>query len=226
LAFARKQLTPGLNVALDAPKEYVNDKEGLTRKLDDFYLKLDWIERLDVTVNKETLMGSLTDAAGNKLDLTKEFVDDDFKRESFFLKQAEQSAREALEKLKKLNVPSKRPEDYFAEMAKSDDHMKRVRESLLSKHADMEKREKARKLRELKKMGKQIQFEVEKKKLESKKKFNEKVKKFKKGDKDELNIELEDEDGSGARKKRKLNENGNGDKKTQATSKHDSKIKK
>ena len=89
---------------------------------------------------------------------------------------------------------TKRAEDYFAEMAKSDEHMKRVRESLLSKHAEMEKREKVRKLREMKKMGKQIQVEVEKKKLQAKKKLNESIKKFKKGgDKDDLDIALEDD---------------------------------
>lgn len=83
--------------------------------------------------------------------------------------------------------------------------MKKVRENLLSKHAEIERREKVRKLRELKKMGKQIQLETEKKKLEAKKSFNESVKKFKKGDKDDLNIELEngdDEEGSKKAKKK------------------------
>ena len=70
----------------------------------------------------------------------------------------------ALPRLGGFGVMAKRPEDYFAEMSKSDNHMKKVREALLSKHAEMEKREKVRKLRELKKMGKQIQVENEKKK--------------------------------------------------------------
>lgn len=96
--------------------------------------------------------------------------------------------------------------------------MKKVRENLLSKHAEIEKREKIRKLRELKKMGKQIQLEAEKKKREAKKSFNESVKKFKKGDKDDLNIELEsgmdNDDASAKKNKAKLqkdsgkNENG------------------
>lgn len=95
--------------------------------------------------------------------------------------------------------------------------MKKVRENLLSKHAEIEKREKIRKLRELKKMGKQIQIEAEKKKLEAKRSFNDSVKKFKKGDKDDLNIELDsgmDNDEGSAKKKAKLqkdsgkNENG------------------
>lgn len=99
-------------------------------------------------------------------------------------------------------------------MAKSDDHMKRVRETLLSKHAEIEKREKIRKLREMKKMGKQIQMEAEKKKQESKRKLKESIKKFKKGDKEDLQIELEDDYSGNKRAKRSreeeagANENG------------------
>lgn len=32
----------------------------------------------------------------------------------------------ALPKLKEMKIPTKRPEDYFAEMVKTDDHMQRV----------------------------------------------------------------------------------------------------
>ena len=39
---------------------------------------------------------------------------------------AQAAVIQGLEKLHKLGVPTKRPEDYFAEMAKSDEHMKRV----------------------------------------------------------------------------------------------------
>ena len=149
-----------------------------------------WMERLDVTVSKEQLaLKGLENKQGEEL------VDNDFKREGLFLKQAEAAVNYALPKLKKNEIMTKRAEDYFAEMAKSDEHMKRVRENLLSKHAEMEKREKVRKLREMKKMGKQIQVEVEKKKLQAKKKMNESIKKFKKGgDKDDLDIALEDDD--------------------------------
>lgn len=34
---------------------------------------------------------------------------------------------EALPKLSKLGIPTKRPDDYFAEMVKTDDHMQRVK---------------------------------------------------------------------------------------------------
>ena len=104
--------------------------------------------------------------------------------------------------MNKLGILTKRPDDYFAEMTKSDEHMKRVRETLLSKHAEVERREKVRKLREMKKMGKQIQMEAEKKKQESKRKLKESIKKFKKGEKEDLQIELEDDYSGNKRLKR------------------------
>lgn len=45
---------------------------------------------------------------------------------TFSYRQAQVAAKEALEKLRKLGVPTERPEDYFAEMVKSDAHMQKV----------------------------------------------------------------------------------------------------
>ena len=80
-----------------------------------------------------------------------------------------------------MNVPTKRPIDYYAEMAKSDQHMKKVKEVLLSKVAELEKRDKVRKLRQLKKVGKQVQMENARKKQKEKKNFNESIESIKKG---------------------------------------------
>lgn len=41
-------------------------------------------------------------------------------------RQAQATVLAALPKLHKLQIPTKRPEDYFAEMAKSDQHMQKV----------------------------------------------------------------------------------------------------
>ena len=65
---------------------------------------------------------------------------------------------EGLALLTKLKVPTRRPEDYFAQMAKSDVQMKRVREKLLSKQMSMERSEKAKKMRELRKYGKKASW--------------------------------------------------------------------
>lgn len=169
---------------------------------------MEWSERLDITVPKVDCLQfgrEQTEAANGD-----HLVDNDFKRESFFLKQAEESVKVALIKMENTGIRTKRPEDYFAQMAKSDEHIKRVRENLLSKHAEMERREKVRKLRDLKKMGKQIQQESAKKKQEAKTKLKESIKKFKKGDKDSLEIELEEEDSKLG--KRRLNDQIDGHK--------------
>lgn len=121
LAFARKHLKPGLNVELEAPKTFVNDEEGLKRKLKDLYLDLNWIERMDVVVGTKPIEKKETEdedeevadkAAKQEADL----VNDDFKRESRFMQQAKEAAQLGLAKLEKLGVPTTRPEDYFAEM--------------------------------------------------------------------------------------------------------------
>ena len=44
----------------------------------------------------------------------------------FSYKQAQEAAVEALQKLQSENVVTKRPDDYFAEMVKSDAHMQKV----------------------------------------------------------------------------------------------------
>lgn len=50
-----------------------------------------------------------------------------FRRYSFCsYQQALSSAQIGLRKLEELEVPIKRPEDYFAEMLKTDDHMRKV----------------------------------------------------------------------------------------------------
>jgi len=41
-------------------------------------------------------------------------------------RQAQAAVLEGIPRLHKLHIPTKRPEDYFAEMVKSDEHMKKV----------------------------------------------------------------------------------------------------
>ncbi len=106
----------------------------------------------------------------------------------FSFLQAQEAAIQGLKRLHGLGIKTRRPDDYFAEMAKSDEHMKKVKEELLSKHAELEHREKVRKLRELKKIGKQVQVEKLKKKQSEKKSFNKSIEKIKKGDKEGFDV--------------------------------------
>ena len=77
LAFARKQLLPGLNVPILASnKIYANDEETMERKLKDIYLNMEWIERLDVSTPRFEV--NEPDAEGNVASV----VDNDFQRES------------------------------------------------------------------------------------------------------------------------------------------------
>ena len=45
----------------------------------------------------------------------------------FSYRQAQAAVLEAIPRLKAENIATKRPEDYYAQMAKSDEHMKKVR---------------------------------------------------------------------------------------------------
>ena len=58
-------------------------------------------------------------------------IHNDFKRELIFYRQAQATVLEVLPRLRSMGVPTKRPEDYFAQMAKSDDHMNKVSKFIL-----------------------------------------------------------------------------------------------
>lgn len=192
-AFEKGELKPGLHglVALKR-NQHVNNVKGLKKKFTEIKLNYDWIERLDLTTEPAKLDPKLEAQYGDmniKVNKKGQIVDDelhdkaqhDFKREMLFYRHSQAAVLEAIPRLHRLNVKTKRPEDYFAEMAKSDDHMKKVRENIEHRKNAMEASENARRLRELRKYGKKIQHEVLAKRQKEKKEFMEKVKKFKKG---------------------------------------------
>lgn len=106
--------------------------------------KAKWIDHMAIT-------GSNTDRVVD--------VNDDLARETFFYERALESANECVRRLKELGVPARRPDDYYAEMVKSDEHMKRVRSELIFEQQQLEIRDERRKAREAKKYGKQVQAE-------------------------------------------------------------------
>merc|ERR1719251_290533 len=87
----------------------------------------------------------------------------------FFYRQAQATVIESFARLKNMGVSTKRPEDYFAQMMKTDDHMQKIRTKLAQKQEEEERIGKVRKLRELKKFGKQVQVEVQQKRQKEKK---------------------------------------------------------
>jgi len=98
-----------------------------------------------------------------------------------FYRQAQATVLEAIPRLKKEKLATKRPDDYYAQMAKSDEHMKKIREYLVNRKSEIEKREKLRKLREQRLYGKKVQQEVLQKRQEDKTKLLKTMKKVRKG---------------------------------------------
>jgi len=129
-------------------------------------------------------------------------ANDDFKREALFAMEAKASVLQAFEKLKSLDIPIGRPNDFYAEMAKTDNHMSKVKSKIISKKDEQERREKLRKLREQRKHGKQIQMEVQKKRAAEKSEFQKKIKKARK---DKTGDALFDDDEGVGGKSKKVN---------------------
>lgn len=86
-----------------------------------------------------------------------EDIDDDLKRELAFYSQSLSAVKEARILLQAEGNPFTRPVDYFAEMVKSDEHMGRVKAKLVDEAAGKKAAAEARKQRDLKKFGKQVQ---------------------------------------------------------------------
>lgn len=92
----------------------------------------------------------------------------------------------AYPRLLNLNIKVLRPSDYYAEMAKTDGHMQKVRKRLLGIQEMKERQEAFRRIREEKKFAVKVQKEVIAAKNTEKKKLAEAVKKHKKGMKQQL----------------------------------------
>lgn len=96
------------------------------------------------------------------------------------------------------NVPFSRPGDYFAEMVKTDEHMERIRQRLLDESASIKASENAKRQRELKKYGKQIQTEKLLERQKNKRDLEDKVNSLKRKrgglelDDDEFDVQLEE----------------------------------
>uniref|UniRef100_A0A4W2F8U4 EBNA1 binding protein 2 n=1 Tax=Bos indicus x Bos taurus TaxID=30522 RepID=A0A4W2F8U4_BOBOX len=131
-AFSRGLLKPGLNVVLEGPKKAVNDVNGLKQCLAEFKRDLEWVERLDVTLGPVPEISGPQSTSQNQ-DPKAVDPEDDFKREMSFYRQAQAAVLAVLPRLHQLKVPTKRPTDYFAEMAKSDQQMQKVQTEVLQK---------------------------------------------------------------------------------------------
>nr|CAG4635716.1 EOG090X0D84 [Artemia franciscana] len=205
-AFARGDLKPGLIAEVPVkrkPNEYPNFVAQMKSKLEKIQFRDDWIERLDITAapieeteeqaenyNKLRFVFSLSELPQmQKLNrkykqFSQKGVDlktDDIQREMLFYKQAQTAVVVGLRRLHTLGIPTKRPEDYFAQMAKSDDQMLKVKRYALEKQLGQERSQKIAKLRDLRKYGKKVQVQVGLERSKKKREMMNKLKEFKEG---------------------------------------------
>lgn len=159
---------------------------------------LPWVETLETCV----------------VPLELESVHDDLKREVALYNNTLSTVRLAKERLKKEGVAYKRPDDYFAEMLKSDAHMAKVKDKLIYEQKKITAVEERKKSQAHRKVAKEVQAEKIKERNQQKKDTLEAVKQWKKrkgndkrgGLKDDEDMELD----SIVSGKRKL-ENGDRD---------------
>ncbi|KAK3868898.1 hypothetical protein Pcinc_025737 [Petrolisthes cinctipes] len=195
--FAKGEIAPGLHGKIQPQtpkKEHKNNLKGLRNKLIEIKMDLPWIERFDL-INEPAPMApelsaeiaehsqtKLKRMKGQKMDIpmADDQIHDDFQREMQFYRQGQAAVMEGYSRLTTLDLPTNRPEDYFAQMAKSDEHMQKVRRRLVKKQIGLEISERVKKIREMKKYGKKVQLEVEKRKQQEKKEMMTKVKMFRK----------------------------------------------
>lgn len=105
----------GDDAAVVSATTATNNVLGLKHALAGMLRDLPWVERLEV-VSAEPLAVD---------------VNDDLKLELGFYGQALGAVTAARGELERLGIPHRRPDDYFAEMLKSDAHMQKVRTAVL-----------------------------------------------------------------------------------------------
>uniref|UniRef100_A0A1E1W7Z2 Uncharacterized protein n=1 Tax=Pectinophora gossypiella TaxID=13191 RepID=A0A1E1W7Z2_PECGO len=212
-AFAKGLLKPGLNEEIERiEKKYANNVADLKAKLKEFKLKLPWVETLDLITTVAPLAPDVAlqmqetaqrrknikenSKGKQQYDPTQDPVLNEFKRENLIHRQAQAAVVEGIKRLKELGIPTKRPDDYFAEMAKTDEHMQKVRKNLMAKQAAQARTEKVRQLREQKKIAKRVQIDAKLKQQADKKQMLEQLKRVRKGKSADLDF-LEDNKGKG-----------------------------
>ncbi|CDS12296.1 hypothetical protein LRAMOSA04491 [Lichtheimia ramosa] len=151
-------------------RQPINNEAELQRLTDEIKLNnLPWIETLTVTSSEPVVI---------------EDIKDDMTRELAFYQQALEAAHIARDKIIDAGVPFSRPDDYFAEMIKSDEHMAKIRQRLVNEDARLKAAEEAKLQRKLKKFGKKVQVEKQLQRQKEKSETLEKIKLLKRKRKD------------------------------------------
>lgn len=109
-------------------------------------------------------------------------ISDDLQRELAFYAQSLEAVRIGRAKLLAEGVPFSRPKDYFAEMVKEDAHMEKVKSKLVEEATNKKAAAEARKLRDLKKFGKQVQVAKLQERQKEKRETLDKIKNLKRSE--------------------------------------------
>mmetsp|Transcript_2396 Transcript_2396/g.4013 ORF Transcript_2396/g.4013 Transcript_2396/m.4013 type:complete len:361 (-) Transcript_2396:378-1460(-) len=149
----------------DRPAIY--DVEGLHERLED----IGWGEQAT---------WEETQAISHEDPTVLENVDDDIARELAFYNQALSAAQQAIQRFNDSGQPWLRPQDFYAEMVKTDEHMAKVKEQLMFEQRAIEQSEERRKTRESKQYSKQVQAEKIKERNATKKRQIDEVSKQRK----------------------------------------------
>lgn len=150
-----------------------NDEAALEKKLTEIAIfarvpgknQLPFRECLSINMPLETKLGA-------KLAL------DDLKRERKFAELATEATHLGLEKLREAKVKFRRPDDYFAEMVKTDMHMSKVKAKILESTEQIEAAEKRRNNRDIFKNRKKIRGEHLHREQDKKRKAKEEIEAF------------------------------------------------
>eukprot|EP01125_Pyxidicula_operculata_P009368 TRINITY_DN3084_c0_g1_i1.p1 TRINITY_DN3084_c0_g1~~TRINITY_DN3084_c0_g1_i1.p1 ORF type:complete len:332 (+),score=120.90 TRINITY_DN3084_c0_g1_i1:44-997(+) len=155
-------------------KDYINNVAGLEQKLSeiegqiigyDNRASVPWAETLDL----------LDDTPLPEID-----TKDDLTREKEFYNHALRVSQLGLKKLKDLDIPYRRPDDFFAEMLKTDEHMTKVKNTMLQEKRHIDEAIERRRLRTQKQFGKKLQIEKQQQRAQEKKSEIETIKKWRK----------------------------------------------
>lgn len=106
-------------------------------------------------------------------------VSDDLQRELAFYQQSLDAVRLGRSRLRAEGVPFSRPKDYFAEMVKEDAHMDKIKAKLVEEATNKKAAVEARKMRDLKKFGKQVQVAKMQERQKEKRETLDKIKTLK-----------------------------------------------
>jgi rRNA-processing protein EBP2 len=134
------------------------------------------LERIELPWSKHSFQEHQSLTTAQKVESQIKDIYDDTERELAFYKQALEATTEGRAKLLKLKVLFTRPQDYFAEMVKSDEHMDKLKNKLIKEASEKKASQEARRQRDLKKFGKQVQNATLQERQKQKRETLEKIK--------------------------------------------------